>query len=164
MPTPADRLAEARGSGEAAVLRGLVGTGYPFVDEALAENPDTPVDVLVALAGARWGGWNRNRVLFLLAGHPAADGVVLAAVGEAVAEALGAGERPYAAVLVLAARPGFPVERARALGELAGASARLRGGLARVLAGRGRPAAGAGELTGAAARSRVPGDRTGGVS
>ncbi|MFJ1754288.1 hypothetical protein [Kitasatospora sp. NPDC088134] len=138
MPTPADRLAEARSSREAAVLRGLVGTGYPFVDQALAENPDTPVDVLVALAGARWGGWNGNRLLFLLAGHPAADGAVLAAVGEAVGACLAAGERPYAAVLALAARPGFPVERARALGESAGASARLRSGLARVLAERGQ--------------------------
>ncbi|MFD8482232.1 hypothetical protein [Kitasatospora sp. NPDC059673] len=136
MPTPADRLAAARASADPAELRALTDVGLPFVDQALAENPQTPPDALLLLAGVRRGDWNDNRLLCLLAQHPGADGTVLGAVLAAVAERLTAGQRPYAATLALAGRPEVPVEQVRALGRLAGASARLRRGMARVLAGR----------------------------
>ncbi|MFF0295049.1 hypothetical protein ACFYST_16650 [Kitasatospora sp. NPDC004614] len=136
MPTPADRLAEARASTDPAALRALTAVGLPFVDQALAENPHTPPDVLARLAEVRHSDWNDNRLLYLLAEHPGADGAVLDAVLAAVAECLAAGRRPFAAVLALAARLDVPAERVRALGRSAGASARLRAGLARVLAER----------------------------
>ncbi|RKE21780.1 hypothetical protein [Streptomyces sp. TLI_171] len=136
MPTPADRLAEARTSGDPAVLRRLVDTGYPFVHQALAVNPRTPPDALARLAGARHGGWNDNLLLHLLAEQPAVVGPVLEAVLAAVADQLAAGERPYAAALALAARADLPAERVRALGSATGASARLRRGLERRLAAR----------------------------
>ncbi|KDN82509.1 hypothetical protein [Kitasatospora cheerisanensis] len=137
MPTPADRLAEARESSDPAALRALTATGYAFVDQALAVNPHTPPDALAVLAGARHSVWNDNCLLGLLAEHPAADGAVLHAVLAAVAERLAAGERPYTAALALARRPELPADGVRALGRTAGASARLRRRLARALDGRG---------------------------
>ncbi|OKJ06632.1 hypothetical protein [Kitasatospora sp. CB01950] len=139
MPTPADRLEAARSSGDPDVLRALVAVGLPFVDQALAENPRTPQDAPAALAAAPRGrctAWNDNRLLRLLAEHPSADAPVLDVVLAAVAEQLAAGQRPYAAVIALAARVEVPAGRVRALGESAGASARVRGRVARVLAGR----------------------------
>ncbi|PJN21935.1 hypothetical protein [Kitasatospora sp. CB02891] len=136
MPTPADHLAAARAASDPAALRALASTGLPFIDQALAANPHTPPDTLTQLAGVRHSAWNDNRLLWLPAEHPGADDPVLHAVLAAVAELLAAGERPYAAAVALARRPEVPVERVRALGESAGASARLRGRVARALAGR----------------------------
>nr|WP_237419037.1 hypothetical protein [Kitasatospora sp. SID7827] len=125
----------------------LAACPYPFVQHAVAANPCTPPAALRELAELCGlvphdrSPWNDNRLLLLLARHPAADRRVLAAaVAAAVAAAtvrLAAGTRPYAAVLALADRPELPPEELRALGRLPGASARLRGGLRRVLDGRG---------------------------
>ncbi|WP_328444273.1 hypothetical protein OG780_02785 [Streptomyces sp. NBC_00386] len=126
VPTPADHLALASAEKDSTVLRRLAHCPYPFVRQALAANPHTPPSALLDLSAARDSSWNDNRLLRLLAEHPAADATVLRAVRDAVAEKLEEGERPYAAVLALADRPELEAETVRSLGTLAGASARLR--------------------------------------
>ncbi|PBC67422.1 hypothetical protein BX265_8024 [Streptomyces sp. TLI_235] len=137
MPTPADHLAEARASDDAAALRRLARCPYPFVWQALAANPRTPPAALLELAAARHSPWNDNALLLLLAEHPGADGAVLHAVLAAVAAKLAEGERPYAAALALAGRAELDAADVRQLGTLPGASARLRGRLERQLSARG---------------------------
>lgn len=78
--------------------------------------------------------WNDNELLCLRAEHPCADLMVLWAVRDAVAAKLAEGERPYAAVLALAARTELATEEVQRLGTLCGASARLRTRLDRRLA------------------------------
>lgn len=137
MASPADRLAAARRSRDPAELRRLAAGPYPFVWQALAENPCTPPDALVLLAGARSDEWNDQRLLLLLARRATDDHAVTAAVLAAVTALLAAGRRPYAAALALAECPGVEPSAAAALGGLPGASARLRRGLRRRLAVRG---------------------------
>ncbi|MEV7782199.1 hypothetical protein [Kitasatospora sp. NPDC088351] len=128
------RLAER--TANPVVLRELARCGYPFVWHAIAANPATPGDVLAGLADRRHTPWNDNRLLLLLAEHPATVGEALDRVYDAVTRQLAAGHRPYAAVLALARRPDLPGDRARGLGPLPGASARLRRGITRELAAR----------------------------
>lgn len=140
--SPVDHLAAARSCRDPAELRRLAAGPYPFVWQALAKNPYTPPDALVALASARSDAWNDHRLLSLLALHPSADPAVPAAVLEAVTGLLAKGARPYAAALALAARPEVEPARAMALGALPGASARLRRGLRGRLGLRGGPVCG----------------------
>lgn len=126
MPTPADYLALARAERDSLVLQRLAKCPYPFVWQALATNPHTPLEALQELSAARDSVWNDNKLLRLLADHPSANPVVLRAVLEAVAAKLDEGERPYAAVLALADRLELEVDEVRKLGTLRGASARLR--------------------------------------
>ncbi|WP_344628047.1 hypothetical protein [Kitasatospora arboriphila] len=137
MHTPADYLHLAHASNDGAVLHGLVRCDHSFVWQALAANPHTPPAALRELAAARHSTWNDNRLLLLLAGHPAADRAVLRAVLDATAAKLTEGERPYAAVLALAGRTELDVAEVRRLGTLPGASGRLRSLLRRRLAARG---------------------------
>ncbi|WP_392666922.1 hypothetical protein [Streptomyces sp. LN785] len=111
---------------DSGVLQRLAQCPYPFVWQALAANPHTPAGALLKLSTARDSVWNDNRLLRLLAEHPAADPIVLRAVLDAVAAKLEEGERPYAAVLALADRLELEVEVVARLGTLRGASARLR--------------------------------------
>ncbi|MEU3562178.1 hypothetical protein [Kitasatospora sp. NPDC006786] len=128
------RLAERTSNPE--VLRRLAIGEYPFVWHAIARNPAAPTDLLAALAGRRQLVWNDNRLLELLAAHPALMGEALEALVDLVGDRLREGDRPYAAVLELAGRPELPAERLHRLGRLPGASARLRRGISRVLAER----------------------------
>ncbi|MFF4345442.1 hypothetical protein ACFY00_36725 [Kitasatospora sp. NPDC001540] len=132
----------ANASSDPAVLHELARCPYPFVQHAVAANPCTPPAALAELAvlcgrapGAR-APWNDNRLLLLLARHPAADRAVLSAAVDAAAARLTARTRPYRAVLALAERPELRTEELLALARLPGASARLRGGLRRALAAR----------------------------
>ncbi|MFH8569295.1 hypothetical protein [Streptomyces sp. NPDC017993] len=133
MHTPADYLELAHAENDAAVLHRLARCPYPFVWHALAVNPRTPPATLLELSASRDSAWNNNKLLRLLAEHPGADRIVLLAVLDAVAAVLTEGERPYAAVLALAARRELGVEEVRRLGALRGASARLRSLLDREL-------------------------------
>lgn len=135
-PTPADYLELARTAKDSAVLHRLARCPYAFVWHALAGNPDTPPAALLELTKARESVWNDNRLLHLLAEHPGADRIVLRAVLDAVATRLEYGERPYAAVLALAARPELETDEVSRLGTLRGASARLRRGLSLRLSSR----------------------------
>ncbi len=141
MRTPRYYFDLAESAQDPAVLRELAGSEYPFVRQAVAANPCTRADALLALAArcrgfpAEHGPWNDNFLLLLLAGHPAADRPALLAVLDAAAR-LTAGARPYAAVLALAGRPELRPEELLPLGRLPGASARLRAGLHRALAAR----------------------------
>ncbi|MFJ7630526.1 hypothetical protein ACIQZN_28980 [Streptomyces sp. NPDC097595] len=137
--TPADQLEEARTETDAATLHQLARTPYVFVRQALAANPATEPGTLLALTGTRDSPWNDNKLLLLLAQHPHADRAVLRAVLDAVAARLTEGERPYGAVLALAARPELTPAEVRRLASLHGASARLRSGLERRLALRTSP-------------------------
>ncbi|MEV7216457.1 hypothetical protein AB0O31_25620 [Kitasatospora cineracea] len=138
MRTPRYYLDLAGASSDAAVLRELAGSEYPFVRQAVAANPGTRADALFVLAArcrdvpAEHGPWNDGALLHLLARHPATDRPALLAVLDAAAARLAAGARPYAAVLALAGRP----EELLPLGCLPGASARLRAGLRRALSAR----------------------------
>lgn len=127
---PAEYLALARNSGHENDLLRLVDSPYPFVWQALAENPRTPPEALIRLCSRTSGPWNDNRLLYLLALHPRADRVVLEVLVAAVSVRLRAGGRPYAAVLALAERAELDVDDVRPLGSLPGASARLRRGIA----------------------------------
>ncbi len=133
MPTPADYLALAHAEKDSVVLQRLAQCPYPFVWQALAANPHTPSVALQELSTARDSVWNDNRLLCLLAKHPGANPVVLQAVLGAVAAKLEEGERPYGAVLALAARLELEADEVRKLGNLRGASARLRHLLSRRL-------------------------------
>ncbi|MGW3935275.1 hypothetical protein [Streptomyces sp. NBC_00024] len=133
MHTPADYLELARTENDSAVLHRLARSPYPFVWQALAANPSTPPGTLLELSTAQDSVWNDNRLLFLLAEHPSADGSVLRAVRDAVAAKLAVGERPYAVVLALAGRTELAAAEVRQLGALPGASARLRSRLDRHL-------------------------------
>ncbi|MGW6060299.1 hypothetical protein [Streptomyces sp. NPDC055189] len=133
MRSPADYLELARAETDGCALRRLVRCPYPFVWQALAGNPHTPPAALLELSAARDSTWNDNRLLRLLAEHPRADRTVLRAVLDATAAKLAEGERPYAAVLALAAREEIEADEVKALGALRGASARLRGTLERRL-------------------------------
>ncbi|WP_369263502.1 hypothetical protein [Streptomyces sp. R35] len=126
MPTPADYLALAHAETDGPVLQRLAQCPYPFVWQALATNPHTPHVTLLELSKARDSVWNDNKLLRLLAEHPGADHIVLRAVLDAVAAKLDEGERPYAAVLALAARTELEADEVRRLGTHRGASARLR--------------------------------------
>ncbi|MGA5820969.1 hypothetical protein ACPC54_24255 [Kitasatospora sp. NPDC094028] len=135
--TGADYLRLAERTADPAVLGELARRAdYAFVWQAIARNAATPTAVLAALAGRRNSDYNDNRLLCLIAAHPAATGDALDAVVDSVATLLAEGERPYAATLVLAARPDAAAERILALGRLPGASARLRRGITRALAAR----------------------------
>ncbi|MFJ5886643.1 hypothetical protein [Kitasatospora cineracea] len=142
MRTPRYYLDLAGASPDAAVLRELAGSEYPFVRQAVAANPGTRADALFVLAArcrdvpAEHGPWNDGSLLHLLARHPAADRPALLAVLDAAAARLAAGARPYAAVLALAGRPELRPEELLPLGRLPGASARLRAGLRRALSAR----------------------------
>ncbi|MDT0265866.1 hypothetical protein RM844_06130 [Streptomyces sp. DSM 44915] len=140
MRTPADCLSLARDTRCGAALGELARCPYPFVWRAVAANPHAPPAVLVALTTARSSAWADNGLLRLLAAHPNADRRVLRAVLRATAAGLTEGERPYAAVLVLAEREELAVAEVAPLGALRGASARLRRGLTRRLAARGAAA------------------------
>lgn len=133
MPTPADYLALAGAEKDGTVLHGLVQCPYPFVWQALAVNPCTPPAALMELSKARDSVWNDNRLLRLLAEHPAANHSVLGAVLDRVAAKLEQGDRPYAAVLALAGRPELRPDEVKRLGTLRGSSARLRRLIARQL-------------------------------
>lgn len=136
MHTPADYLELAHAAHDISVLQRLAECPYPFVWQALADNPHTPPVTLLQLAAARDSIWNDNRLLCLLAQHPRADRPVLLAVLDAAAAKLAAGERPYAAVLALAERREIEPDEMARLGVLPGASARLRSLLARKLISR----------------------------
>ncbi|PBC80486.1 hypothetical protein BX261_0314 [Streptomyces sp. 2321.6] len=71
MPTPADYLALAHAEKDSVVLQPLTQCPYPFVWQALAANPHTPPVALQELSTARDSVWNDNRLLCLLAEHPA---------------------------------------------------------------------------------------------
>lgn len=126
MPTPADHLQLARTEHDSSTLHQLARCPYPFVWHALASNPHTESHTLLELSTAQDSSWNDNRLLHLLAEHPRADRTVLLAVRDATAAKLAEGERPYAAVLALAARTELTATEVRQLGTLRGASARLR--------------------------------------
>ncbi|MFF4923973.1 hypothetical protein ACFY4B_25605 [Kitasatospora sp. NPDC001261] len=128
------RLAERTSNPD--VLRRLAIGEYPFVWHAIADNPAAPTDLLAALAGRRQQVWNDNRLLRLLAAHPALTGEALDGLVDVVGDRLREGDRPYAAVLELARRPELSAERLRPLGRQPGASARLRRGITRALAER----------------------------
>ncbi|MBV2155346.1 hypothetical protein RZ50_021170 [Kitasatospora sp. SUK 42] len=128
------RLAERTADPD--VLRQLARAEYPFVWHAIARNPATPAEVLAALSTRRHSTWNDNRLLELLAAHPALTGAALNALVDLVAVRLRAEDRPYAAVLELARRSEVTVERLHWLGHLPGASAWLRRGITRALAAR----------------------------
>ncbi|WEB43744.1 hypothetical protein MOV08_33690 [Streptomyces yunnanensis] len=134
MRTPADYLELARTEDDSTALHRLAQCPYPFVWHALAVNPRTAPETLVELSAAHDSTWNDNKLLCLLAEHPGADLMVLRAVRDVVAAKLTEGERPYAAVLALAARTELATEEVRRLGTLRGASARLRTRLGRRLA------------------------------
>ncbi|WP_244178931.1 hypothetical protein [Streptomyces rubellomurinus] len=135
--TGADYLRLAERTADPAVLGELARRAeYPFVWQAIARNAAAPTEALAALVGRRNSDHNDNRLTHLLAAHPAVTGAALDGLVESVAALLAEGERPYAAVLRLAARPELPAERIRALGRLPGASARLRRGITRALAAR----------------------------
>ncbi|MFD9634220.1 hypothetical protein [Streptomyces violascens] len=133
MPTPAGYLALAHAEKDGSVLQRLAQCPYPFVWQALAANPHTPSVALMGLVKARDSVWNDNRLLRLLAEHPGSDRIVLRAVLDAVAAKLDEGERPYSAVLALAARLELEADDLKRLGTRRGASARLRRLLARRL-------------------------------
>ncbi|WP_336051072.1 hypothetical protein [Streptomyces sp. CA2R101] len=133
MPTPADYLELAHTENDSSVLHRLAQCPYPFVWHALAANPHTAPGTLLHLSTARDSTWNDNRLLRLLTEHPRADRTVLRAVRDAAAARLTEGERPYAAVLALAARTELAAEEIRQLGALRGSSARLRSRLDRHL-------------------------------
>lgn len=128
------RLAERTSNPD--VLRRLAIGEYPFVWHAIADNPAAPTDLLAALAGRRQQVWNDNRLLRLLAAHPALTGEALDGLVDLVGDRLREGDRPYAAVLELARRPELSAERLLPLGRQPGASARLRRGITRALAER----------------------------
>ncbi|MEU9040692.1 MULTISPECIES: hypothetical protein [unclassified Kitasatospora] len=128
------RLAERTSNPD--VLRQVARGEYPFVWHAIARNAAAPADLLAALALRRHSTWNDNRLLLLLAVHPALTGAALDGLVDLVAERLREGDRPYAAVLELTRRPELPAERLRRLGLLPGASTRLRRGITRALAAR----------------------------
>ncbi|MFF3075262.1 hypothetical protein [Kitasatospora sp. NPDC057936] len=137
MHTPAHYRDLARACDDGRVLHRLARCPYPFVWHELAANPNTPPAALLELAAARHSPWNDNRLLHLLAGHPAADRTVLHAVLDATAAKLTQGRRPYAAAAALAGRSELEADEVRRLGALPGASARLRTLLHRRLAARG---------------------------
>ncbi|MFJ7243232.1 hypothetical protein ACIQWA_01165 [Kitasatospora sp. NPDC098652] len=128
------RLAER--TADPGVLRVLARCEYPFVWHTIVRNPAAPLDLLVTLSVRRHSTWNDNHLLWLLAAHPAVTGEALDGLVELVAERLREGERPYAAVLLLARRPESTEERLNRLGHLPGASSRLRRGISRALAAR----------------------------
>ncbi|MEV7600690.1 hypothetical protein AB0O91_25295 [Kitasatospora sp. NPDC089797] len=128
------RLAER--STDPEVLRVLVRCDYPFVWQAIARNPAAPAEALAALAVRRNSTWNDNCLPALIAARPDLTVEVLDGLVEVVAERLREGERPYAAVLLLARRPEVTAERLNRLGHLPGASSRLRRGIRRALAAR----------------------------
>ncbi|MES9536317.1 hypothetical protein [Actinomadura sp. NPDC000600] len=110
---------------------------YPFVWQALASNPRTPVDVLADLSSKRDSAWNDGLLLRLLAEHPNADReVLLRVMAEIEARLLSSTTRPYAAVLALATRQELQPDELHHLAALPGASARMRTGLRRRLAER----------------------------
>ncbi|MFE3873973.1 hypothetical protein ACFXPX_06155 [Kitasatospora sp. NPDC059146] len=133
---PGAYLRLARRTAQPGVLRVLARCEYSFVWHEIARNSAAPVDVLVALAPRRHDSWDDNCLLRLLAARPELTGEALDGVVELVAERLREGERPYAAVLLLARRPGVTEERLSRLGHLPGASSRLRRGISRALAAR----------------------------
>ncbi|MBO1414932.1 hypothetical protein J0670_09995 [Streptomyces sp. FH025] len=128
------RLAERTADPE--VLRRLARAEYPFVWHAIAANPATPAEVLAVLSTRSHSTWNDNRLLQLLAAHPALTGEALDGLVDLVAVRLRAQDRPYAAVLELARRPEVAVERLNWLGHQPGASTWLRRGITRALAAR----------------------------
>ncbi|MFJ8477257.1 hypothetical protein [Kitasatospora sp. NPDC094011] len=133
---PGDHLRLAERTADPEVLRVLAGGDYPFVWRVIARNAATPVEVLAALAERRNSSWDDNDRLKLVAARPDLTVEVLDGLVEVVAERLREGERPYAAVLLLARRPEVPAERVNRLGHLPGASGRLRRGIGRALAAR----------------------------
>ncbi|MFE4476471.1 hypothetical protein, partial [Kitasatospora sp. NPDC056789] len=88
------RLAERTSNPD--VLRRLAIGEYPFVWHAIADNPAAPTDLLAALVGRRQQVWNDNRLLRLLAAHPALTGEALDGLVDLVGDRLREGDRPYA--------------------------------------------------------------------
>ncbi|MEU7868992.1 hypothetical protein [Dactylosporangium sp. NPDC049140] len=137
--SPADYVRLARDPElPAAVLRELAGSPYLFVRFAVAGHPNADLAALRRVWEAgECNGYDFNHLLRLLAVHPAADRGLLLEVRGAAARLLEtAVERPYAAVLALAARPELTDAEVRALTNLPGASRRLRRGILAALAER----------------------------
>lgn len=65
-------------------LRQLAGSTYPFVRQAVAENPATPPDALRVLLPDDPQGWNDFTLLAAVARHPAVDEALLREVGQRI--------------------------------------------------------------------------------
>ncbi len=132
--SPADHPAAARGSHGPDGLRRPSATPYPFVWQALAENPHTPTDALVLSACARSDERNDQRPPPLSAERPGTGGEVFWAVLRAAATLPTADARPCTAALTPTRSPGANPNGVTALRTPPGASARLRRGPRRRLA------------------------------
>lgn len=65
-------------------LHQLAGSPYPFVRQAVAENPATPPEALRALLPDDPQGWNDFTLLAAVARHPAVDEALLREVGQRI--------------------------------------------------------------------------------
>ncbi|MDR7327662.1 MULTISPECIES: hypothetical protein [Catenuloplanes] len=115
----------------------LARSPYSFVRLAVARQRRAGTAHLLALLDGELTGWDDNKLLFLIAGHPRADRHVLLAVLHRVAGLLNRpGRRPYAAACTLAGRSALTPDEIRTLAHLPGASRRMRRGLNTALAAR----------------------------
>ncbi|MEU1747613.1 hypothetical protein [Micromonospora arida] len=118
-------------------LRVLARNPFSFVRLAVASNIRSDASVLTELLTGEFSQWDRNRLLWIVAGHPQAGRVVLLNVLSQVALLLAQRDvRPYAAAIALASRPELTPNEVRRLQNLPGASRRMRRGAERAIARR----------------------------
>jgi len=138
--TPADylRVVDDPRLGEAA-LHGLAASPLPFMRLAVAGQARASAATLLRVLAGDFDRWDRDRLLFVVAGHPRADRAVLLVVLAEVSTMLRKPQwRPYPApaVLALAGRTDLRPEEFRAVANLPGVSRRLRRDLTARLAAR----------------------------
>ncbi|SCL67458.1 hypothetical protein GA0070606_4557 [Micromonospora citrea] len=122
---------------DAAGMRVLARSPYPFVRLAVAEDVRADAVALRELLAGSFSEWDRNRLLRLVARHPQADrGVLLDVLKEIAARLDRRTSRPYAAAIAVAGRRELAPHEVRRLQRLPGASRRMRRGVERALAAR----------------------------